>query len=41
MELCEEIENRYLADPPDPPEEPEGEELPEVEIAGADKVAAG
>ena len=41
IELYEEIENRYLADPPDPPEEPEGEELPEVEIAGADKVAAG
>ena len=40
IELYEEIENRYLADPPDPPE-PEGEELPEVEIAGADKVAAG
>lgn len=40
IELYEEVENRYLADPPDPPEEPEGE-LPEVEIEGADKVAAG
>ena len=41
IELYEEIENRYLADPPDPPEEPEAEELPEVEIVGADKVAGG
>jgi hypothetical protein len=36
IELYEEIENRYLADPPDPPEE-----LPEVEIEGQDKVLAG
>jgi hypothetical protein len=37
IELYEEIENRYLADPPDPP----GEELPEVEIAGEEKMASG
>ena len=41
IKLSEEIENPYLADPPDPPEEPEGEELPDVEIAGEEKVGAG
>ena len=41
IELYEEIENRYLADPPDPPEEPEGGELPEVEIKGEANIMAG
>ncbi|HKW20953.1 MAG TPA: hypothetical protein VJO13_06230 [Ktedonobacterales bacterium] len=36
IELYEEVENRYLADPPDPPNE-----LPEVEIAGSEKMASG
>lgn len=38
IELYEEIENRYLADPPDPPDD---EGLGEVEIAGEEKAAAG
>jgi hypothetical protein len=40
IELYEEAERRYLADPLVPPE-PEADELPEVEIAGEDKVMSG
>ena len=35
------LEERYLADPPQPPDEPEAEELPELEIVNGDKLAAG
>ena len=41
MAAARNLEERYLADPPQPPDEPEAEELPELEIVNGDKLAAG